>query len=142
MKNEATGYSKGDSVSTMLKKWRHLADTIDEIKMREIKPLDNEKKELESEISNLLDIGDNVRSETVSVPQCGSAYKKLKLSAKVHDWEIFQRYLVRNDLQYAMRKQVNLSAIEEIHEQIITGELPQPKGVEFTTFNKLYIRRS
>lgn len=142
MIRENEKYEQGDSVATMLRKWRDVADAIDTLKMRHIKPLDNVKKELESEISDLLDVGENTRSETISVPQCGSAYKQMKTSAKVHDWELFQRYLVRNDLQYAMRKQVNLSAIEEIHEQIITGELPQPKGVDFTTFDKLYIRRS
>jgi|21_taG_2_1085346.scaffolds.fasta_scaffold00540_11 Zn-dependent M32 family carboxypeptidase len=136
-------FNEGDSVAKAIQKWRAMADKIDTLKMQALKPFEDVKKELEKEISTMLDVPENEeRSETISVHQCASAYKQKKISAKVHDWEIFQRYLVRNELQYAMRKQVNLSAIEEIHEQIMNGELPQPKGVEFTTFNKLYIRRS
>ena len=134
---------EGDKIADAIRKWRSMADKIDTLKMQVLKPFDDVKKELEKEISTMLDVPDeHDRSETVSIPQCASAYKQRKISAKVHDWEVFQRYLVRNDLQYAMRKQVNLSAVEEIHEQVMNGELPQPQGVDFTTFNKLYIRRS
>ena len=136
-------FKEGDKIADAIRKWRSMADKIDTLKMQVLKPFEDVKKELEKEISTMLEVPEeHDRSETVSIPQCASAYMQRKISAKVHDWEVFQRYLVRNELQYAMRKQVNLSAIEEIHEQIMEGELPQPQGVDFTTFSKLYIRRS
>ena len=136
-------FKEGDKIADAIRKWRSMADKIDTLKMQVLKPFEDVKKELEKEISTMLEVPEeHERSETVSIPQCASAYMQRKISAKVHDWEVFQRYLVRNELQYAMRKQVNLSAIEEIHEQIMEGELPQPQGVDFTTFSKLYIRRS
>ena len=142
---EADGFrfKEDDKIADVIRKWRSMADKIDTLKMQVLKPFEDVKKELEKEISTMLEVPEeHDRSETVSIPQCASAYMQRKISAKVHDWEVFQRYLVRNELQYAMRKQVNLSAIEEIHEQIMEGELPQPQGVDFTTFTKLYIRRS
>ena len=136
-------FEEDDKIADAIRKWRSMADKIDTLKMQVLKPFEDVKKELEKEISTMLEVPEeHERSETVSIPQCASAYMQRKISAKVHDWEVFQRYLVRNELQYAMRKQVNLSAIEEIHEQIMVGELPQPQGVDFTTFTKLYIRRS
>ena len=136
-------FKEDDKIADVIRKWRSMADKIDTLKMQVLKPFEDVKKELEKEISTMLEVPEeHDRSETVSIPQCASAYMQRKISAKVHDWEVFQRYLVRNELQYAMRKQVNLSAIEEIHEQIMEGELPQPQGVDFTTFTKLYIRRS
>ena len=136
-------FEEDDKIADAIRKWRSMADKIDTLKMQVLKPFEDVKKELEKEISTMLEVPEeHERSETVSIPQCASAYMQRKISAKVHDWEVFQRYLVRNELQYAMRKQVNLSAVEEIHEQIMNGELPQPQGVDFTTFSKLYIRRS
>ena len=136
-------FKEDDKIADAIRKWRSMADKIDTLKMQVLKPFEDVKKELEKEISTMLEVPEeHDRSETDSITQCASAYMQRKISAKVHDWEVFQRYLVRNELQYAMRKQVNLSAIEEIHEQIMEGELPQPQGVDFTTFSILYIRRS
>ena len=80
-------FEEDDKIADAIRKWRSMADKIDTLKMQVLKPFEDVKKELEKEISTMLEVPEeHDRSETVSIPQCASAYMQRKISAKVHDW--------------------------------------------------------
>ena len=40
-----------------------------------------------------------------------------------------------------MRKQLNMQGVQELHRLIMEGEVPMPSSAEFSTFDKITIRK-
>lgn len=52
----------------------------------------------------------------------GTAFKKVKNSYRVQDWETFSAWLIENDNMHCVEKRAAKTAVEEIHNE--TGEVP------------------
>ena len=105
-------------------------------------PLTDRLKEISDSIGDHLAIEDGEESsESVSFPNIGSVVKKRHVSANVTDWERFQKFCTDNGAEFALRKQLNLTGIRELHRLIMQGDLDDTDSVEFGVFDKVYIRR-
>jgi|15BtaG_2_1085339.scaffolds.fasta_scaffold04805_4 hypothetical protein len=131
-----------ETLREAMTQWRVLSDHVIEVKST-IGEHEEKIKELKKIIQSKLFIADNAEiSETVSIPGVGSASKKKTISIRVHDWKSFQAYLARNNMEAVMRHQCNLRPSEELYDLVMDGELPAPQSAEFTTFEKLSLRRN
>lgn len=68
----------------------------------------------------------------------GTAFKSIKSSVTVEDWDSFIKYVRDNDLWYALEKRASKTAVEEILEE--TGELPP--GLKISRTMKINVRRN
>lgn len=128
-------------VKTLLALWRECKDKVDMIEL-EIKPFKQRMKEVQEKIAEHLSIEDGEeKSETISVPNTAWVYKTKSVGVKVNDYDSFQRFCIRNGLEFALRKQVNLTGVREMYKMIMEGDLPEPKSAEFYTFDKVTIRK-
>ena len=124
-----------------MSQWRVLMDHIQEVKST-IADHEDKVKELKKYILSELVIPEGEKkSETVSIPGVGTAYKKTAINIRVHDWQAFQSYLTRNKMDAVVRHQCNLKPTEELYELVMDGELPMPQSAEFDSFEKLSLRR-
>ncbi len=130
-----------ESLRDAMSQWRVLMDHIQEIKAT-IADHEDKVKELKKYILSELVIPEGEKkSETVSIPGVGTAYKKITINIRVHDWQAFQSYLTRNKMDAVVRHQCNLKPTEELYELVMDGELPMPQSAEFDSFEKLSLRR-
>jgi len=128
-------------VKQQLALWRDIKNHIDEIE-NYLSPFKDKLREITLEVQNNLSIEDGAdRSETISVDGCATTWKKRMIGLSVTDFSKFQDYLTRNDAHFVMRKQVTTKGVEELHRLIMEGELPAPKSAEFTTYDKITIRK-
>ena len=128
-------------VKTLLALWRECKDKVDMIEL-EVKPFKERMKEIQDRIAEHLSIEDGEeKSETISVPNTAWVYKTKPVGVKVNDYDSFQRFCIRNGLEFALRKQVNLTGVREIYKMIMEGDLPEPKSADFYTFDKVTIRK-
>ncbi len=128
-------------VKTLLALWRECKDKVDMIEL-EIKPFKQRMKEIQDKIAEHLSIEDGEeKSETISVPNTAWVYKTKSVGVKVNDYDSFQRFCIRNGLEFALRKQVNLTGVREMYKMIMEGDLPEPKSADFYTFDKVTIRK-
>ncbi len=128
-------------IKSLLALWRECKDKVDMIEL-ETKPLKQRMKEIQDNIAEHLSIEEGEeKSETISVPNTAWVYKTKSVGVKVDDYDSFQRFCVRNGLEFALRKQVNLTGIKEMYKMIMSGDLPEPKSAEFYTFDKVTIRK-
>jgi len=131
-----------DTLREAMQQWRVLSDHVADVKAT-VGEHEEKIKELKRIILSKLYIAEtDEKSETVSIPGVGSAYKKKTISIRVHDWQAFQSYLARNNMEAVMRHQCNLKPSEELYDLVMSGELPTPQSAEFTTFEKLSLRRN
>lgn len=125
----------------LLSFWRDLKDVIEEGEMK-LKPYKDRMKEVSDAIQAQLSIDDEAtKSETISLDGCATAYKTKEIGAQVTDYESFQNFCTRNNTEFVMRKQLNLGGIKELYRMIMEGDIPMPKSVNFTTFEKITIRK-
>lgn len=128
-------------IKQQLSMWRDIKDHIDEIE-NYLSPFKDRLKEISYGVEHNLSIEDGTdKSETVSIDGCATTWKKRIIGLTVTDFSKFQDYLTRNDATFVMRKQVTVKGVEELHRLIMEGELPSPKSAEFTTYDKITIRK-
>jgi len=128
-------------LKVLMKEFVDLKHDIEQKKAM-IVPLADRLKELSHLIGDHLAIEDGEEtSESVSFPKIGSVVKKRHISANVTDWEKFQKFCTDNGAEFAMRKQLNLSGVRELHRLMMQGDLDDTDSVEFGVFDKVYIRR-
>ena len=128
-------------IKQQLSMWRDIKNHIDEVE-NYLSPFKDKLKEIAYGVENNLSIEDGAnKSETVSVDGCATTWKKRIIGLTVTDFSRFQDYLTRNDAHFVMRKQVTVKGVEELHRLIMEGELPAPKSAEFTTYDKITIRK-
>ena len=134
-------YHEPENLREAMVQWRNLVDYIDEVKAT-VKDHQDKVKELNGFImaNHVIPDGEE-KSETVSIPGVGMAYKKTTVSIRVTDWKALKAYLSRNDMEAVVRHQCNLKPSQELYELVIYGELPSPRSAEFTTFDKITLRR-
>lgn len=126
----------------IVKMWRNLKDKIGEYK-KLIEPYDDQRKILETRIQRLLVRDDNeVKSNKVSIPKIGFAYKEEIIGAKVMDWDKFQKILAKTDWLSIMRAQMKQAGLQEYFEEIMKGNVEHPGEdiIKFVPFEKLTIR--
>ena len=129
------------TIKPQLAVWRAVKDEIEKIE-RKAKPYKDKLKRLEFEISKNVSIDEGeTKSESISLDGCASVYKNSVVSMKVDDWQSLQNYLTRNDCEFVLRKQLNQGGVAELHRMVQEGELPTPKSAEFTSYEKLTIRK-
>jgi Zn-dependent M32 family carboxypeptidase len=130
-----------EEIKQQLALWRALKDKVEAIE-QESKPYKDKIKSLEKEISNNLSIEEGaVKSESIALDGCAVVWKNKVITMSVSDWQSLQNYLTRNDCEFVMRKQLNQGGVKELHRMVMEGELPMPKSAEFTTFDKITIRK-
>jgi hypothetical protein len=130
-----------EELKQQLMVWRSLKDEVEKIE-REAKPYKDRMKSLEALISKNISIDEGeTKSESVSVDGCATVWKNTMVSMRVDDWQQLQNYLTRNDCEFVMRKQLNQGGVAELHRLVMEGELPSPKSAEFTSYEKLTIRK-
>jgi len=130
-----------ENLREAMKQWRILQDHIQEVKST-IADHEERVKELRKYVMINLEIPEGQeKSETISIPGVGMAYKKTAISCKVTDWDSFNNYLSRHKMEGVRRHQVSLAPALELYELIMAGELPKPKSAEFSFFEKLTLRR-
>lgn len=128
-------------IKQQLAMWREVKNHIDEVE-NYLSPFKDKLKEISHGVEHNLSIEDGTdKSETVSVDGCATTWKKRIIGLTVTDFSRFQDYLTRNDATFVMRKQVTVKGVEELHRLIMEGELPSPKSAEFTTYDKITIRK-
>ena len=128
-------------IKQQLSMWRDIKNHIDEVE-NYLSPFKDMLKEISHGVEHNLSIEDGTdKSETVSVDGCATTWKKRIIGLTVTDFSKFQDYLTRNDAHFVMRKQVTVKGVEELHRLIMEGELPAPKSAEFTTYDKITIRK-
>tara|TARA_R100000234_G_scaffold118807_1_gene100093 strand:+ start:627 stop:1091 length:465 start_codon:yes stop_codon:yes gene_type:complete len=121
--------------------WREIKDEIDQ-KEALSKPFKDELKRVNEEITKDLSIAeDEEKSEIVSVDGAGTCWKERVVTMKVSDYQAFQKFCTRNDVEFVLRRQLNLGGVQEIHRMVMEGQLPMPKSAEFDSFEKLTIRK-
>jgi len=132
---------EAESLREAMNQWRTLMDHIQEVKST-IADHEAKVKDLKKYIMSELIIPEGEKkSETVSIPGVGTAYKKTAINIRIHDWQAFQAYLTRNKMDAVVRHQCNLKPTEELYELVMDGELPMPQSAEFDSFEKLSLRR-
>ena len=121
--------------------WRKIKDIIEE-QERITKPFKDRLKEVAESVQYDLSIedGDN-KSETISVDGGATAWKNRVITLKFSAYSALQKYLTRNNLEFVMRKQLNMQGVQELHRLIMEGEVPMPSSAEFSTFDKITIRK-
>jgi len=130
-----------ENIKEAMKQWRVLSDHISEVEAT-VSDHVAKVKELKKYIQSALSIAEGeLKSETLSIPGVGTAYKKSVIAAQVNDWEMWQKYLTRHSMSTVLRHQNNIAPLQDLHEMIMKGELPMPQSIEFTTYDKLSIRR-
>ena len=130
-----------DDIKSLLALWRECKDKVDMVEL-ELKPFKGRMKEIQDRIAEHLSIEDGEeKSETVSVPNTAWVYKTKSVGVKVEDYDSFQRYCIRNGLEFALRKQVNLTGVKEMYRMIMEGEIHEHKSSDFYTFDKVTIRK-
>ena len=130
-----------EELKQQLMVWRSLKDEVEKIE-REAKPYKDRMKSLEALISKNISIDEgDTKSESVSVDGCATVWKNTVVSMRVDDWQQLQNYLTRNDCEFVMRKQLNQAGVSELHRLVMEGELPTPESAEFTSYEKLTIRK-
>lgn len=130
-----------ETLKQKLSMWRKLKDVVEEFE-REAKPYKDKLKSLADSVQHDLTIDDGEnRSETISVNGSATAWKDRVISLKVEDYSSLQNYLTRNNLEFVMRKQLNMQGVQELHRLVMEGEIPMPKSAEFTTYEKVTIRK-
>lgn len=67
----------------------------------------------------------------------GTAFKKIKKSYRVQDWEAYSEWLIANDAMHCVEKRAAKTAVEEIHNE--TGLVPP--GLEFIQEIEYQFRR-
>tara|TARA_E500000305_G_C4027773_1_gene242867 strand:- start:5752 stop:6207 length:456 start_codon:yes stop_codon:yes gene_type:complete len=128
-------------VKSLLALWRDCKDKVDMVEL-EVAPYKKRMKEIQDRVADHLSIEEGEeKSETISVPNTAWVYKSKSVGVKVEDYDSFQRFCIRNGLEFALRKQVNLTGIKEMYKMIMSGDLPEPKSAEFYTFDKVTIRK-
>ena len=128
-------------IKQQLALWRDIKNHIDEVE-NYLSPFKDKLKEITFEVQKNLSIEDGTdKSETVSIDGCATTWKKRVIGLNVLDFSKFQDYLTRNDAHFVMKKQVTVKGVEELHRLIMEGELPAPKSAEFTTYDKITIRK-
>ena len=121
--------------------WRDIKDHIDEVE-NYLSQFKERLKQISYAVDGQLSIEDGTdKSETISVDGCATTWKKRIIGLAVNDYSKFQDYLTRNDAHFVMRKQVTVKGVEELHRLVMEGELPAPKSAEFTTYDKITIRK-
>ena len=126
----------------MMKVWRKVKDEVTRFKGL-MEPFDTRRKVLEKRVMGLLKIDDEeLKSNKVSVPNAGWAYKEEKIGATVKDWEGFQDWLHGQKWLSIMRAQMKEAGLQELYETIMKGDLEAPPKdlVEFVPYEKLTIR--
>ena len=121
--------------------WRESKDQIEQVEAQ-ARPFKDELKRVNEEITKDLSIDEEEeKSEIVSVDGAGTCWKERVVTMKVMDFQAFQKYCTRNEVEFVLRKQLNLGGIQEIHRMVMEGQLPMPKSAEFDSFEKLTIRK-
>jgi len=131
-----------EDIKIALGQWRTLKDYIAEVEgsLSEVK---EKLKYLEHKISSQLTVPDDgTKSETISVPGAGTVWKERKVGVRVDDWEAWRKYCVRHGYGAALRQQTNIAPLQDLYDQVMNGELPMPRSVEFTTYEKPSFRRN
>ena len=141
MNTEVLGEEIPEKLKGKLILWRKIKDEIEELE-RIVKPFKNRLKEVAESIQYDLSIEDgDDKSETISVDGGATAWKNRVITLKVSDYSALQKYLTRNNLEFVMRKQLNMQGVQELHRLIMEGEVPMPSSAEFSTFDKITIRK-
>ena len=121
--------------------WREVKDQIDQIEAQ-AKPFKDELKRGNEEITKDLSISeDEEKSEIVSVDGAATCWKEKVVTMKIIDFQAFQKYCTRNEVEFVLRRQLNLGGIQEVHRMVMEGQLPMPKSAEFDSFEKITIRK-
>ena len=126
----------------LLKMWRMIKDKTNIYKSLS-EPYDDQEKKLKARIQRLLVRDDNeVKSNKVSIPKVGFAYKEEIIGAKVMDWDKFQKILAKTDWLSIMRAQMKQAGLQEYFEEIMKGNVEHPGEdiIKFVPFEKLTIR--
>ena len=141
MNTEVLGEEIPEKLKGKLILWRKIKDEIEELE-RIVKPFKDRLKEVAESIQYDLSIEDgDDKSETISVDGGATAWKNRVITLKVSDYSALQKYLTRNNLEFVMRKQLNMQGVQELHRLIMEGEVPMPSSAEFSTFDKITIRK-
>ena len=126
---------------SLLKIWKELKSDMEEIDIL-VSTHKEILKEITDEIGNHLSIDEgHEKSETISVPDIATTWKTRNIGVKVNDFERFQKFCSDFGCSFVMRKQVNLSGAKELHEMIMSGDIPDTDSIEFYTFDKVTIRK-
>lgn len=129
------------NAKALLALWRECKDKLDAIDLAS-KPMRDRLKQIQSEIGGHLSVEEGCeKSETISVPNTAWVNKTRTVGVKVSDFDGFQRFCMRNNLEFVLKKQVNLTGVKEMYKMIMEGDLPEPKSAEFYTFDKITIRK-
>ena len=130
-----------ENVKHQLGLWRSVRDIIDEVDVY-VKPYKEKLKEISDAIQANLSIEDGEeKSESISVDGAAVAWKNKVVTVKVLDYKGFQNYCTRNNVEFVMRRQVNLGGAKELFALVNSGDIPTPQSAEFQTFDKLTIRK-
>ena len=130
-----------EPIKRKLALWRELKNVVED-NQRKNKPYIEKMKEVEAEISANLSIDEGeVKSEAISIDGCATVWKNKVIGMRVDDYSALQNYLTRNNLEFVLRKQLNSQGVQELHRMVMEGEVPTPKSAEFTTYDKLTIRK-
>ncbi len=125
----------------LLKEFVEVKDVVEKNKIK-MEPYVDRMKKLSASIAGHLQVEDGEESsESISFPNIASVVKKRHIKADVVDWEKFQKFCTDNGAEFAMRKQLNLAGVRELHKMIMQGDLDDTDSVEFGVFDKVYIRR-
>lgn len=129
------------TIREAMNSWRKLTDHVSDVEST-IEKHKDKIKELRTYILQNLDIpAGEKKSETITIPDIGTVYKKNVVGIRVTDWKAFQSYLSRNDMEAVIRHQCNLQPSEELYDMVMDGTIPNPRSAEFTSFEKLTLRR-
>ena len=121
--------------------WREIKDEIEQTEAR-AKPFKDELKQVSEQITKDLSIEEGEeKSEIVSVDGAGTCWKERVVSMKINDFQAFQNFCTRNDVEFVLRRQLNLGGIQELHRLVMEGQLPTPKSAQFGSFEKITIRK-
>lgn len=118
---------------------RRYVDQRDALKqyMAQVKIVEDQAKEELSKISMWLrDKGDELGIDSFKT-QYGTAYRSVKVSYRVGDWETFIEWVKTNNAFQCLEKRVAKLATKEIHDE--TGNIPD--GIDFFAEVEFDVRR-
>jgi len=131
-----------ENINEAIRQWRTLKDHVDEVTST-VNDHSAKMIYLKGYIqSNLTIEEDEDKSEVISIKGAGTASKKEQVAVQVLDWSAWRKYLLRNGYESVNYNQNTLAPLQDLYNDIMAGELPMPKSVNFKTIEKLSLRKA
>lgn len=126
-------------IAAKVKKYIELRTTLDAAR-KEYQQIESDLKAKMQDIEfEILNVSDQLGVNSLKT-EFGTAYRAVKSSYRILDWETYLDWAEKNDALHTIQKRVTKSAVDEIVNETLGGDLPP--GIDLYTEMTINIRKS